>query len=214
MNITDGIGDDMLVFYNGPLCGASAPDHMHFQAGSRGVVPLERDWDRCYRKTRSRLYPISEDELIEASHIEEMADNTGIFSLRGYVCPGVIIVTRTAAANAFLFKKVYDALPVPEGSYEPMMNILAWKEASSIDGSPRIVSVIIPRSKHRPDCYFAEGEAKVLVSPGALDMGGLVITPREEDFRKLTPDMVADIIRECAMSLDEELEMIMTMKKA
>ncbi len=214
MNITDGIGDDMLVFYNGPLCGASAPDHMHFQAGSRGIVPLERDWDRCYRKTRSRLYPISEDELIEASRIEEMADNTGIFSLRGYVCPGVIIVTRTASANAFLFKKVYDALPVPEGSYEPMMNILAWKEASSIDGSPRIVSVIIPRSKHRPDCYFAEGEAKVLVSPGALDMGGLVITPREEDFRKLTPDMVADIIRECAMSLDEELEMIMTMKKA
>lgn len=214
MNITDGIGDDMLVFYNGPQCGASAPDHMHFQAGSRGVVPLERDWDRCYRKTRSRLYPISEDELIEASHLEEMADNTGIFSLRGYVCPGVIIVTRTASANAFLFNKIYNALPVPEGSYEPMMNILSWKEASSIDGSPRIVSVIIPRSKHRPDCYYAEGDANILVSPGALDMGGLVITPREGDFRKLTPDMTAAIIRECAMSLDEELEMIMTMKKA
>jgi len=213
MKITEGLGDEMLVFYNGPLCGASAPDHMHFQAGSRGIVPLERDWDSNYRKTRSRVWPISEDELYEATQLEEMADNTGIFSLRGYVCPGVIIVTRTPSANAVLFKKIYDVLPIPEGSNEPMMNVLAWKEASSTDGSPRIVSVILPRSKHRPDCYFAEGDAKILVSPGALDMGGLLITPREEDFRKLTPEMAGMIIRECAMSLDDELEMIMNMKK-
>lgn len=213
MTITEGLGDDMLVFYNGPLCGASAPDHMHFQAGSRGIVPLERDWDNNYRRTRSRVYPISEDELLEATQLEEMADNTGIFSLRGYVCPGVIIITRTPSANAYLFKKIYDVLPIPEGSHEPMMNILAWKEASSTDGSPRIVSVILPRSKHRPDCYYAEGEDKILVSPGALDMGGMLITPREEDFRKLTPDMAAGIIRECAMSLDDELAMIMNMKK-
>ena len=213
MNITDGLGDEMIVFYNGPLCGASAPDHMHFQAGSRGVVPLERDWDSNYRKTRSRVYPISEEELLEASRLEDIADNTGIFSLRGYVCPGVIIITRTASANAYLFKKIYDVLPVPEGATEPMMNILAWKEASSTDGSPRIVSVIIPRSKHRPECYYAEGDKKILVSPGAIDMGGMIITPREEDFRKITPDVAGCIIRECAMSLDDELAMIMNMKK-
>lgn len=213
MSITDGLGDEMLVFYNGPLCGASAPDHMHFQAGSRGVVPLERDWDNNYRRTRSRIYPISEEELLEASRLEQLADNTGIFSLRGYVCPGVIIITRTPSANAYLFKKIYDVLPIPEGATEPMMNILAWKEASSTDGSPRIVSVILPRAKHRPDCYYAEGNEKILVSPGALDMGGLIITPREEDFRKITPDMAGSIIRECGMSLDDELEMIMNMKK-
>ena len=213
MNITDGFGDEMLVFYNGPLCGASAPDHMHFQAGSRGVVPLERDWDNNYRRTRSRVYPISEDELLEASRLEQLADNTGIFSLRGYVCPGVIIITRTASANAYLFKKIYDVLPIPEGATEPMMNILAWKENSTTDGSPRIVSVILPRAKHRPDCYYAEGDDKILVSPGALDMGGLIITPREEDFRKITPDMAGSIIRECGMSLDDELAMIMNMKK-
>ena len=117
------------------------------------------------------------------------------------------------AANAYLFKKIYDVLPIPEGATEPMMNILAWKEASSTDGSPRIVSVILPRAKHRPDCYYAEGDDKILVSPGALDMGGLIITPREEDFRKITPDMAGSIIRECGMSLDDELEMIMNMKK-
>src|ERR1700691_5518720 len=31
------------VVYNGPECGASAPDHMHFQAGSRVLFPIEHD---------------------------------------------------------------------------------------------------------------------------------------------------------------------------
>ena len=31
------------VIYNGPECGASAPDHMHFQAGSRVLFPIEND---------------------------------------------------------------------------------------------------------------------------------------------------------------------------
>ncbi len=212
MEIADMIGDEMMVFYNGPQCGASAPDHMHFQAGSRGVVPLERDWTEKYRYSRSRVYPISENEYLEAMTLEQVADNTGVFSLRGYVCPGVVIVTRTPKANKFLFNKIYNSLPIPEGQIEPMMNIMAWKEASSTDGTPRIVSVILPRRKHRPDCYFAEGDGKILVSPGALDMGGLLITPREEDFRKMNMDTARDIIQECAMSLDDELAMILKFK--
>lgn len=211
MEITETL-KDMLVFYNGPQCGASAPDHMHFQAGSRGIVPLERDWHDLYRQNRSRLYPISEEEYLEAMQLEEIADNTGVFSLRGYVCPGVIIITRTAHANKVLFDKIYSSLPVPEGQEEPMMNILAWTQPASTDGSNRIVSVIIPRSKHRPDCYFAKGEEQVMVSPGALDMGGLIITPREEDFKKMSISLARDIIQECAMSLDEELEMVMKFK--
>jgi len=204
--------DDMLVFYNGPYCGASAPDHMHFQAGSRGVVPLERDWSELYRFNRARVWPISEDECLEAMALEDIADNTGVFSLRNYVCPGVIIITRTPHANKVLFDKVYDALPIPEGQDEPMMNILAWSQPSSIDNSPRVVSVIFPRSKHRPDCYFKEGKDQVLVSPGALDMGGLLITPREEDFKKMDVELARNILRECAISLDEELSMILKFK--
>ena len=204
--------DDMFVFYNGPQCGASAPDHMHFQAGSRGAVPLERDWRELYHDNRSRLWPISEEEYLEAVSLEDVADNTGVFSLRGYVCPGIIIITRTPHANKVLFDKIYRAMPVPEGQYEPMMNILAWTQPSSSDGSQRIISVIIPRSKHRPDCYFMEGKAKVLVSPGALDMGGLLITPREEDFKKMTVALAKNIIQECGISRDEELEMVMKFK--
>lgn len=211
MEITESL-DDMIVFYNGPSCGASAPDHMHFQAGSLGVVPLERDWDTLYRWKRSRIYPISEEESLEAFSLEPIAESTGVFSLRGYVCPGVIIITRTAHANKVLFDKVYDSLRIPEGEKEPMMNILSWTRNSSTDGTKRIISVIIPRSKHRPDCYFAEGEEKVLVSPGALDMAGLLITPREEDFKKMNGELASKIIQECAMSLDEELEMVMKFK--
>ena len=204
--------DKYIVFYNGPMCGASAPDHMHFQAGSRGVVPMERDWTEYYRFTRSRIWPISEDECLEALNLEDLADDTGVFSLRGYVCPGVIIVSRTPKANKTLFDKVYKAMPIPEGQTEPMMNILAWSYASSLDGSQRIVSIIIPRSKHRPDCYFKTGKQQILVSPGALDMAGLLITPREEDFKKLNSKTASSIIRECGISPDDELTMVLNFK--
>ena len=203
---------DMLLFYNGPKCGASAPDHMHFQAGSRGVVPLERDWLERYQPVRSRVWPISENEYLEALQLEDFADSTGIFSLRDYLCPGFVVITRTPHANKVLFDKLYASLPVVEGHSEPMMNILAWVQSSSYDGSQRIVSVIIPRSKHRPDCYFKEGTENMMVSPGALDMAGLLVVPREEDFQRMDADTAKAIIQECGISRDEELAAVMRFK--
>ena len=203
---------ELFVFYNGPQCGASAPDHMHFQAGSRGVVPLERDWSELYQPYLSRIWPISEEEYLEAMKLYMVADSTGVFSLRNYLCPGVVIITRTPHANKILFEKIYQSMPIPDGQYEPMMNIMAWSQSSSTDGYERIVSVIIPRSKHRPDCYFNEGDEQVMVSPGALDMGGMVITPREEDFKKMDGELAKSIIQECAYSLDDELSMIVKFK--
>ena len=204
--------NEFFIFYNGPQCGASAPDHMHFQAGSRGVVPLERDWSELYQPYLSRIWPISEEEYLEAMKLYMVADSTGVFSLRNYLCPGVVIITRTPHANKILFEKIYQSMPIPDGQYEPMMNIMAWSQSSSTDGYERIVSVIIPRSKHRPDCYFNEGDEQVMVSPGALDMGGMVITPREEDFKKMDGELAESIIRECAYSLDDELSMIVKFK--
>ena len=205
--------DELFVFYNGPQCGASAPDHMHFQAGSRGIVPLERDWVDVYQPARSRIWPISEKECLEAMELEPIADSTGVFSLRDYLCPGIVIITRTPHANKVLFDKIYHSMPIPEGQYEPMMNILAWSHKSSTDGSERIISIIIPRSKHRPDCYFKEGDEQVMVSPGALDMGGMMITPRKEDFKKMDGELAKSIIQECAYSLDSELNMVMKFKE-
>ena len=211
MKMTENL-KNFFVFYNGPRCGASAPDHTHFQAGSRGVVPLERDWENHYYAQRSRIYPVSDDDFIEAMKLGIVADDMGIFSLRGYVVPGFIIVTRTAAANDFLFKKIYDALPMQADDTEPMMNILSWTQASELDLERRIVSVILPRAKHRPDCYFKEGKEQIMVSPGAIDMGGLLITPREEDFKKLNAKLAVSILQEVAMSPDEEVKTIMRLK--
>lgn len=204
--------DNLFFFYNGASCGASAPDHMHFQAGTRGVVPLERDWDERYRFTRSVLWPISESELLDAMALEGIAEDTGVFGLRGYVCPALIIVTRTPHANKVLFDRVLQTLPIEEGQQEPMMNILAWKQTSDTDGKGRIVSVVIPRSKHRPECYFAEGDEQILVSPGALDMGGMLIAPREEDYRKIDADMAKKLIEECALPFDWEFDAVLNFK--
>ena len=152
--------DDLVVFYNGPACGASAPDHLHFQAGSRGVLPVEPP------------------------------------------CPSFLFLASTPEAHDVWFQQLYAALPVPEGQPEPMMNILAWKDVSP-QGEPQLFCRVIPRKKHRPDCYLATGDAQVLVSPGALDVAGLMITPREEDFRKMTADVAVNILREVVLSPEE-----------
>lgn len=204
--------EQYFIFYNGPLCGASAPDHMHFQIGARGYVPFERDWNENYRTTRSRIYPITDDEFIEITKIEDTADDTGIFLAR-YICPVFIIVTRTTKANQALFQKLFEAMKLQEGQTEPMMNILAWNMTSNSDGSKRVVSIVIPRKKHRPDCYYENGDEKCLVSPGALDMAGLIITPRNVDFMKLDFQRAADIIRECGITPEDEMDIIRKLKK-
>lgn len=210
MEIADQL-EKFFIFYNGPRCGASAPDHMHFQIGARGVLPLERDWDRVYKINRSRIYPITDDEFIEITKIEHTADDTGIFLAR-YLCPVFIIVTRTTKANDFLFRKLFQAMSIEDSDNEPMMNILAWNMISNSDGNKRIVSVVVPRKKHRPDCYFKQGEEQCMVSPGALDMGGLIITPREADFQKMDFNHAAEIIRECGISPEDEMDIIRKLK--
>ena len=163
-------------------------------------------------QSRSRLWPVSESEYFEALKLEAVADGPGVFCLRNYPCPGFVIITRTPHANKALFDKLYEAMSDGDSDEEPMMNILAWVERSSTDASQRIVSTIIPRSKHRPDCYFMDGEKKVLVSPGAIDMAGMLITPREEDFRKMNEETAASILQECGISRDTELEIIKKFK--
>lgn len=211
MRMTEGL-KHLFVFYNGPSCGASAPNHLHFQAGLKGYIPLERDFDRLYRSTRARLYPITDADFVEAMDLEEPADDMGIYSLRGYIVPGFVIISRTPKANDVLFQKLYSALPVADGEPEPMMNVLSWMLDNTTDGRQRIVSIVLPRTKHRPDCYYEEGDKRIMVSPGALDMAGLVITPRGEDFGKMGPELLANILREVAVTPAEEIAIIVRLK--
>lgn len=164
----------LFLFYNGPRCGASAPDHLHFQAGQRGIVPVERDFGLLYRPKGC---------------------GEGVFPLCGYVVNGWVIVAKSAEESEKLFGTLYDTMPQDNERGEPMMNVLAWYEEE--EGT--YISLILPRCKHRPDCYWAEGVEKCLVSPGALDMGGLVITPRKEDFERMTPERLVTILREVGL---------------
>ena len=142
--------DKMFVFYNGPLCGASAPDHMHFQAGPKEMLRKDGYMSRTI--------------TLRCSSMEEACKKFG---------------------------EIYNSLPTKEGEAEPMMNVLAWTEDTDF------VIVVFPRTKHRPQCYGATDQAQLMVSPGALDMMGLIITPRSEDFNKITAEQARDIIKEC-----------------
>ena len=203
---------DRLVFYNGPVCGASAPDHMHFQAGSRGVVPLERDW-KSYENTLEKLYPLSPDQEVELEEAINAQPTCGLYLLTGYVCPAFVIRTLPADRNCLLFEKLYKALPVADGEYEPRMNILCWRQTGSAGREDELIIVIFPRRKHRPDCYEATGEAQMLVSPGALDMGGLLITPRPEDFERMTAEKAAGLLQEVTLTPDELIPVIQEIKE-
>ena len=83
------------------------------------------------------------------------------------------------------------------------MNIVCWRQSWNPGKEDEIVILIFPRKKHRPDCYGHSGEEQFLVSPGALDMGGLLITPREKDFLRITPETATDILREVTLTEDE-----------
>lgn len=195
-----------IVFYNGPLCGASCPDHMHLQAGSRGVVPLERDW-AVYEKGLEKIYPLTGTQAALMEESGNSDSRCGLYLLHGYACPVIVIRSLPTEADSELCLRVYNALPVHEGEYEPRMNVVCWRQAGGIGHSDEIVTLVFPRAKHRPDCYYAEGEEQLLVSPGALDMCGLLVTPREQDFQRITPQRAASILREVTLS-PEEMEQV------
>ena len=183
---------ELMVFYNGPKCGASAPDHLHFQAGTSGVLPLQTNWQRLSRNL---------------TDVISLNDEEKISVLRDFLVPAFVIISKSEDSDEELFHRLYRSMPMRGDESEPMMNIVAWRKGDEF------ISVVIPREKHRPDAYFAEGEAQMMVSPGALDMAGLIITPREEDFSKINLDKATALLRECGISA-EKMEAIVSNLKA
>jgi SpoIID/LytB domain protein len=188
-----------IVFYNGPVCGASCPDHMHLQAGSRGIVPIERDWE-LYENQLEKLYPLTGGETQEMADAGNTSQRCGLFLLKNYVCPVFVIRSMPQETDSLLCQRLYRALPIPEGENEPRMNVICWRQAGNESRSDEIVTLVFPRKKHRPDCYL---DGTLMVSPGALDMGGLIILPNEEDFHKITPVWAVEILREVTMTKEE-----------
>ena len=183
---------ELMVFYNGPKCGASAPDHLHFQAGTSGVLPLQTNWQRLSRSL---------------TDVISLNDEEKISVLSDFLVPAFVIISKSEDSDEELFHRLYRSMPMRGDESEPMMNIIAWRKGDEF------ISVVIPREKHRPDAYFAEGEAQMMVSPGALDMAGLLITPREEDFSKINLDKATALLCECGISA-EKMEAVVSNLKA
>lgn len=171
---------DFVVFYNGPKCGASAPDHFHFQAGSKGFLPIEKDFHNP-----GLLKQIGEKKLVN------------VYSWKGYQRGIISMNGRDKAAMGMLFEDFYKAFKaVQPQEKEPMMNILAYKEDCEW------VVHLFPRILHRPKQYFETGDRQILLSPASVDMGGVFITPREADFEKITAADISDMLAQVCMDED------------
>lgn len=171
------------LFYNGAKCGASAPDHFHFQAARAQDIPLILQWDRLMETA----LPVAETTLSDGSACRE-------YRIRDYICPIEAFVSESAfESDVTLVEHYLQSLPVHPGEDEPRYNLFAWN-----DPKRGFTVAYIPRDRHRPSCYTAEGDAQRLVSPGALDMAGLLVTPRREDFERLTEAEIQTIYDETA----------------
>lgn len=168
------------IFYNGAKCGASAPDHLHFQAGNRGFLPIEKSWKdasikvaQLGRATLLRLNDAPRASLIIESDSREDA---------------------MAMLDA-VYRALQDEQETPDtADNEPMMNLLAWHEQG------KWVVCVFPRAKHRPDCYAATGCDNILISPASVDLAGVFITPLEKDFYKIAASDVEQILSEVCLS--------------
>lgn len=177
--------DEYVFFYNGPKCGASAPDHMHFQAGNKGFLPLENNY-KSLDKT-----PFSKEEGVE------------LFTIPNYFIGGMVIEATQKDKAIEKFNKIYSKISVKEGEWEPMLNLLAWY---SKEENKWVIFMFI-RDKHRPSHYFAEEEDNILLSPASVDMGGVFITPLEKDYKKLGEKEIKEIMDEISIT-SEEMDMI------
>ncbi len=174
--LTAAIGPSLTLLYNGPRCGASAPDHMHFQACSSGIIPIERD-------------------LLNAARKEVLKTINGVeFStLKNYGRGIILIESKSMEECANMIRRLIVVMrELCSDPEEPMMNVIG------IFTDMKWSVVIIPRRKHRPSVYFADD--RVVISPAAVDMGGFIITPVEKDFRTIDAGLIESIYHEVGMS--------------
>lgn len=172
-----------VLFYNGAKCGASAPDHFHFQAVKQSDVPVIQQWER-----------LMETAVREKEIKTENGNTYSSFQITSYICPiQVFICNHSADILPEMINQYLESLPLHEGESEPRYNLFAWQ-----DKQRGFTMAYFPREEHRPACYTATGGEQLLVSPGALDMAGLLVTPRKEDFDKIIESDITQIYKEVA----------------
>ena len=180
LDLTQAMGERYVLFYNGPRCGASAPDHFHFQAGNRGFMPIDVEYDLI--KTRLGRQIASQGSLTA------YAIDRYLRSLISFESP-----SRAALLDAFhAFYRAFNEISPPDQD-EPMLNVIT----SYQHGLWRVI--LFPRAKHRPSCFFAEGDDRILLSPASVDFGGVCVTPLEQDFRRVDHAILTGMFQEVCL---------------
>lgn len=173
---------DYFVFYNGPRCGASAPDHMHFQAARQNCLPF-------IAHCRQFEIPL---------HVIHTGQSTTLYRFHTCSPSGFLIASTLLDEAIAAFELVYSELEIKPGDYEPMMNILVWMEDNGIWNI-----AVFTRRELRPSCFYAEGDANLLISPATVEMAGMFITPREKDFLKVKGEDLKNILSEVCLTGEE-----------
>lgn len=177
LDLSKDLSKHYTVIYNGPRCGASAPDHLHFQAGNKFFMPMDDDFHQIKNEYGKKLF---EDDDLSFYAIDD--------KVRKFI--SIESIDKKIIINTFnRFYKIYSELMSEE--QEPMINIVSFYEE---EYGWRII--IFLRAKHRPTVFFAEDESKMLVSPAAIDLGGVCVFPRQKDFNRITKEQITEIFKE------------------
>lgn len=180
------------VFYNGPECGASAPDHLHFQAGESSFMPVTEEFVR----------------LKSSGRILFSGEKTKVWAFENYLRK-MISVETSSIEEALKVVDVYykNFAAIQPEKIEPMMNALC---SFSMD---KWTIHLFPRKAHRPTHFYEEGEKQILISPGSVDFGGVFILPRREDFDKIIKENIVDILAQVCVDQGTFLELTAKIRK-
>lgn len=169
-------GPGFLILYNGPACGASAPDHLHFQAAPAGRMPVEKESQA--KQKLLRRWPTG------VSLVQPEGIGRAVIILEGEEPAGV-----GDALLAFMggLKSVLST------DREPMVNLICFRRGLTY------TVLLFPRLKHRPDAYYLKGDGRLAISPAVVEMGGIMVTPLERDFERLDGASAEQIFNEVSL---------------
>jgi hypothetical protein len=177
LELTRDLGEEFFTLYNGPRCGASAPDHLHFQAAAVAPLPIWRDLESWpLRKLKS-------EQRVEAFSFSSYRVN--VLGVRG---------DEPSALQPWVERAVAALAAVTKTEEEPLLNLLVKFEAG------HWTALLLPRQRHRPSCYDAEGEARLMVSPAAIDLGGVMVVPQAEHFARISETALEQIYAEVTLN--------------
>jgi hypothetical protein len=177
LSLAKNMNDRFAVFYNGPKCGASAPDHLHFQTVEKKCLPIFNQLNLIKNKF---------------GKLHKSDSNISVHSIDDGLRKFILLQSLNVKLIENYFNKIYTVLDKSSDEHsEPMLNILC-----TYDGNTGWTVLVFSRSQHRSSHYFSRGKSKILISPASVDVGGVCILPREEDYAKISPESLREIFSE------------------